>query len=119
MEKAVADAAALDPWLAEHPPRVEWWGGQYEPAAIPVDHPVVGALAGALVDAGGPPARILGVPYGSDLGLLVREAGTPAVLFGPGDLRRAHAADESVEVSELVSCARALALTALRFCGTV
>jgi acetylornithine deacetylase len=61
---------------------------------------------------------VLGVPYGSDLRLLVRHAGTPAVLFGPGDLRRAHAADEFVPIAELVACARALALTALRFCGT-
>jgi len=39
------------------------------------------------------------------------------VLFGPGDLRQAHAADEFVPVEELVVCARSLALLALRFCG--
>ena len=30
-EEAVARAAAGDPWLAAHPPRVEWWGGRFDP----------------------------------------------------------------------------------------
>ena len=58
-----------------------------------------------------------GVTFGSDMRLLVREAATPTVLFGPGDIRRAHAPDESVPVEELETTARSLALTALRFCG--
>jgi acetylornithine deacetylase len=49
--------------------------------------------------------------------LLVREGKTPAVLFGPGDVRKAHTADESVAIRDLESAAKALALTALRFCG--
>ncbi|NIQ53250.1 MAG: M20/M25/M40 family metallo-hydrolase, partial [Gammaproteobacteria bacterium] len=43
--------------------------------------------------------------------------GVPTVLFGPGDVRRAHAPDEYVEVRELEMAAKVVALTALRFCG--
>ena len=31
-EEAIARAAAADPWLAGHPPEVEWWGGRFDPA---------------------------------------------------------------------------------------
>jgi acetylornithine deacetylase len=65
----------------------------------------------------GRPARVLGMTYGADMGLLVNHGSTPTVLFGPGDIRRAHRPDEFVEVEELVTAARALAVAAMRFCG--
>jgi acetylornithine deacetylase len=36
LEAALARAADADPWLREHPPVLEWWGGQFAPAATPV-----------------------------------------------------------------------------------
>ncbi len=57
--------------------------------------------------------------YGADMALLVNHGHTPTVLFGPGDIRRAHRPDEWVAVEELVACARTLAVAAMRFCGTV
>ena len=58
-----------------------------------------------------------GVTFGSDMRLLVGEGSTPTVLFGPGDIRQAHATDESVSMGDLEITAKTLALTALRFCG--
>ena len=58
-----------------------------------------------------------GVTYGSDMRLLVNVGATPAVLFGPGDVRRAHRPDEFVPVDELTATVRTLALVALRWCG--
>ena len=58
-----------------------------------------------------------GMTYGADMRLLVNEGRTPAVLFGPGDVRNAHQPDEYVPVAELITTVRTLALTALRFCG--
>jgi acetylornithine deacetylase len=55
--------------------------------------------------------------YGADMGLLAEVGGTPAVLFGPGDIRRAHRPDEWVAVADLVATARTLAVAAVRFCG--
>jgi len=40
--------------------------------------------------------------------LLVNEGATPTVIFGPGDVRVAHAADEHVPLDEVVRCARVL-----------
>jgi acetylornithine deacetylase len=56
--------------------------------------------------------------YGADMRLLVNEAHVPTVLFGAGDVRRAHRPDESVPIDELIIVARTLALVALRFAGT-
>ncbi len=127
LEDAVTAAAKADPWLRDHPPLVEWSGGQFEPAEVPAGHPLVKTLSGAFGAAGagaalaggqaGDPLRIAGATYGSDARLLTNHGGTPAVLFGPGDVRRSHRPDEDVAVVELVAAARVLALTALRFCG--
>lgn len=117
LEETVAQAAQNDPWLREHRPQVEWWGGQFEPACIAPDHPIVTAVCGAYCDATGGPTRVAGVPYGADMRLLVKVGQTPAVLFGPGDVRNAHRADEFVPVADLIAVVRTLALTALRFCG--
>jgi len=123
LEAAVARASEADPWLRDHPPRVEWWGGRFRPAGIPPGHPLVVATLAAVRDANPgirlPDPPIQGVPYGSDVGLLSGVGGIPSVVFGPGDVRLAHAVDESVEVAELEACARALVLLAIRICGTV
>jgi acetylornithine deacetylase len=116
-EQAVAQAARADPWLVDHPPAVEWWGGQFSPARIPTDHPLVETVGDAFAKTAGTPARVEGVTYGADMRLLVNEGNTPAVLFGPGDVRRSHKPDEFVPVDELVAVTRTLALTVVRFCG--
>lgn len=116
-EQAVQAAAQADPWLADHPPQVAWWGGQFGPASIPVDHPLVDTMSTAYRDASSSPATIQGMTYGADMRLLVHEGGTPTLMFGPGDIRRAHSPNEFVPVDELITCTQALALGILRFCG--
>lgn len=116
LENAVREAAGADPWLREHPPRIEWWGGRFAPARIAEDHPLVRTLASAHEAALGARPPLRGVPYGSDMRLLAGPGRTPSVLYGPGDVRRAHAPDEWIGVDEAVGAARALALLVLRFC---
>lgn len=116
-EQRVAQAAEADAWLRDHPPRIEWWGGQYAPASIPSGHPLVTTLCDAYLGASGTSAQVAGMTYGADMRLLVNEGSTPAVLFGPGDVRHAHRHDEFVAVSDLAIAARTLALLSLRYCG--
>jgi acetylornithine deacetylase len=47
----------------------------------------------------------------------VNGGGTPTVLLGQGDVRRAHAPDEFVPIDELAAATRTLVLTIMRFCG--
>jgi acetylornithine deacetylase len=58
------------------------------------------------------------MPYGADMHLLVHQGHTPTLIFGPGDVRDAHAPDEHVEIAELETCTRMLVLTIMRFCGS-
>jgi len=60
---------------------------------------------------------MIGEPYGADMRLLVNEGGTPTVMFGPGDVRVAHSADEYVPLAEVVDCARTLAAWLVRELG--
>ncbi len=116
-EAALAQAAESDAWLRAHPPVVEWWGGQYAPARVPLDDPLVQTLAAAFQAATGAPSRFEGMTYGSDMRFLVNQGHTPAVLFGPGDVRQAHKPDEFVPLDDLLLVTRTLALAALQFCG--
>ena len=116
-EEALARAAAADPWLRDHAPEVEWWGGRFDSAVTDARDPIVTSLTAAVTTLTGaaPPAE--GVTYGSDMRLLVNTGHIPTVLFGPGDVCVAHRPDEFVQVDELRRAAEALILTALRFCG--
>ena len=117
LEDAVAGAAAADPWLCDHRPRVEWWGGRFASAVTDPADPLVRVLESAAGSVLGEAAPLEGVTYGSDMRLLVNVGRMPAVLFGPGDVRDCHMPDESVAADEVRLAARALIVTAMRFCG--
>lgn len=116
-EAVVHDAAQADAWLRQHPPKLEWWGGQFEPASIPTDHPIVTTVGAAFTDITHQAPTYQGMPYGADMRLLVNNGDTPTLMFGPGNVRKAHQPDEYVPVEDLAVVVRTLALTALRFCG--
>ena len=116
-EAVVAQAAAQDVWLRDHSPEVEWWGGRFLSARTPSDHPLVSTVRGAASDVTGREAPLEGVTYGADMGLIANIGETPAVLFGAGDIRVAHRPDEYVEIEDLVTMVRTLAVAAMRFCG--
>lgn len=107
--------AAADPWLAAHPPTVHW-SIDVPPAECPPNHAVVDALTGVNHDLG-QPAGVFGADFWHDGATFSRSAGIPAVVYGPGDVRLAHAVDEFVPVSQLIAAAQGLALAAMRFCG--
>ena len=117
LEAAVDRASQADDWLRDHRPRVEWWGAQFAPAAIPADHSLVQTVSQAFTAVTGTAARIEGMTYGADMRLLVNQGDTPTVLFGPGDVRQAHRPDEYVPIDDLFTVTQSLVLTALRFCG--
>jgi len=117
LAEALARAAAADPWLAEHPPTVEWWGGRFDPALTDPADPIVTAAIDAATAVTGAAPAVEGVTYGADMRLLVNTGGIPTILFGPGDVGVAHMADEYVPIDELRTAARTLTVAALRFCG--
>jgi acetylornithine deacetylase len=117
LEASVAAVCAADPWLADHPVEITWWGGQFASGRTPADSPVIGLVAGVHQDLTGHEAEIYGGPYGSDLRLLMGLGGIPTVQYGPGDAAAAHAPDEWVPVDEVLTTARALVQVILRVCA--
>ena len=74
----------------------------YPGMALPAGSPLA-ALVGDASDVAAVPA----VSYGTEAGLFER-AGIPAIICGPGDIARAHKADEFILTSELEDCRRML-----------
>ena len=118
-EETLVSLGEQDPWLAENPPDLEWWGGQFEPAEVPLESPIVEAVADAYRSVSRRDVVLEGMTYGADMRLLVNVAGIPTVMFGAGDVRQAHCPDEFVPLDELQALAHTLCLTAIRFCGVV
>jgi acetylornithine deacetylase len=49
--------------------------------------------------------------------LFINEGDTPCVMYGPGDVKVAHSADENVPLAEVEECARVLAAWVVRELG--
>ncbi len=117
LRACIAAACAADDFLRDHPATVEFVGGRFGSARVPSDHPLPLGLAGAAKAVTGRRPALLGEPYGADMRLLVNEGATPTVIFGPGDVRVAHSADEHVPLAEVETCARVLAAWVVRELG--
>lgn len=113
----VAAAAATDPYLNEHPPAVEWFGGQFAPAEVPRDAPLARLLSGAHAAIVGDPPPIEAATYGADMRHFVRVGGIPCVMYGAGDVRVAHHADEHVSLADLATATKVIALAVADWCG--
>jgi acetylornithine deacetylase len=109
LRAAVTEASAADPFLREHPVTVEITGGRFGSARVPSDHPLPSGLADVVERVTGRRPELLGEPYGADMQMFVNHGDTPCVIFGPGDVRVAHSADEYVPLDEVETCARVLA----------
>lgn len=109
LRACIEAACAADPFLRDHPAEIELTGGKFSSARIPADHPLPVSLADAAEATLGRRPALLGEPYGADMRLLVNEGATPTVIFGPGNVRVAHSADEYVSLAEVAECARVLA----------
>jgi acetylornithine deacetylase len=83
-----------DPWLSA-------------PALAPEGSEGLVARLGAAIDAVVGRHEVLAVPYGTDAAPLAA-AGVPGVVFGPGDIGKAHTCDEWIELNEVEQAAEIL-----------
>lgn len=116
-EAVVQRAADADPWLQEHRPVVEWFSGQFEPAEISLESPIAETVIAAHEAATGSPPSIDAATYGADMRHFVNFAGIPCVMYGAGDVRRAHFTDEYVPLDDVLTVTRTIGLTVARWCG--
>jgi acetylornithine deacetylase len=113
----IATVAERDPWLREHPPGLDWFGGQFAPAEVAPDAPICQAVKKAHERVTGEEPSVEGVPYGADMRLFIRFGDMPCVMYGAGDVNVAHAPDEHISVTELMTAASTLACLLADWCG--
>jgi len=85
------------------------------PSDVAVDTPIVAALSRA-IEEGNEKTRIAGMTAWTDAALL-NAAGIPAICFGPGDIRLAHAAEEWIPIAEIERATEILARFATSWCA--
>jgi len=113
----IAAVAERDSWLREHPPDLTWFGGQFAPAEVEPDAPICEALKKAHEQVTGEVPPVEGVPYGADMRLFIRFGEMPCVMYGAGDVNVAHAPDEYISVTDLLTAASTVACLLADWCG--
>jgi acetylornithine deacetylase len=119
LRACIAAACAADDFLRDHPASVEITGARFGSSQVAADHELPTSLADTALAVMGRRPRLLGVPYGADMRLFIGVGETPCVLFGPGDVRLAHGADERVPLDEVEACARVLAAWVVEQLGVI
>ena len=99
--RAIAPEAGIEMFeLAAYPPLASTSDSAVLLSGIPPFAELVGSEPGASLDA---------VDFGTEAGLYQRRLGVPTFVCGPGDMARAHRADEFIELDELAAVAGFLA----------
>jgi acetylornithine deacetylase len=109
LRAAVAAACAADDFLHDHPATIEITGGRFGSARVASDHPLVVGLSKVIESVTGHRPALIAEPYGADMQMFINVGGTPCVIFGPGNVKVAHSADEHVTIAQTEDCARVLA----------
>ncbi|MCF8565515.1 acetylornithine deacetylase, partial [Alicyclobacillus tolerans] len=125
IEECVLAAAKADPWLRNNLPKFRWGGksmiedrGEIFPSlALRPEQPGVEVLAEMHRSIIGTEPVIDMSGTVTDAGWLGR-AGIETVIYGPGDLKNAHAVDESLALSELLDFTKVIARMIGYWCNT-
>lgn len=116
---AVAAAAAGDPWLAAHPPRLEWVSG-VSAAETPVEAPLYRTVAAAIRRETGEEPSVNPLHTASDIRNPILQAGIPTVGLGPlgGNLTQNGLVDEWVDVADFRRAVAVVAAIIVEWTGT-
>lgn len=125
IEQHILQVAKADPWLRENPPSFEWGGtsmiedrGEIFPSLeIDPRHSGTQLLGRTHKTIHNQEAIIDVSPTVTDGGWL-GDAGIPTVIYGPGDLKNAHAVNESVSIKQLVEYTKVMVQFIYQWCHT-
>ena len=109
--------AKTDSWLREHPPEVKFVGYCGDSAEIPRDHPIVMTVCEHFKSVTGREPNITGRQGAADTRYLIKYGQTPTVIFGPGLTEQMHATNEWVNIEDVITATKTLALTIMEWCG--
>ncbi len=113
----VARAAAEDPWMKDHPPKVRFVGYDAQASEIPRAHPIVETVCKNYKEITGRDPEISGRQGAADTRFLNLYANTPTVIFGPGSTAVMHADDEYVAIDDYIAAIKVMGLSIYDWCG--
>ena len=117
LETLIQHAAPGLNWPATHLPKIKCEGRQLEPTTLDfLDHPIHQAMARACQRITGAVPQRMPLATTSDLYMYTNRGRMPAVMFGPGELWRAHGIDECIDVDELAMATAIYASLAAHWC---
>ena len=87
------------------------------PMVLSEDAPIVRTLKQHVKATIGAPPVVTTLPFWCDAATLVNKAQVPTAVFGPGEIREAHSASESVSITNLTTYARILVSTIVGTCN--
>jgi acetylornithine deacetylase len=117
LEAFISKAASIDPWMRDHPPKIEFFGLTYEGARVDPAHPLVRMITDTFQETLGKAATVSAFPTGCDMRLYTNHGDTPSIIFGPGSARNAHFVDEYVPLSQYLDSIKILAVFIANWCG--
>lgn len=115
--ECVDEVSKNDPWLKEHPSKVEFFGAQWVPNTLESQHPFAEVMKAAYSEVYKKPVKVEASPWGTDGGLLGKVGGIPTLIIGPGETRVAHYPDEFIEIKEMVGAAKVFSRVLMEWCG--
>ncbi len=116
IEAFVAQAAARDPFLAQHPPKVVYHGFMAEGYALENADEVEGVLRASHERVFGVPLREHATSAATDARFYGLYADTPAIVYGP-ECRMPHGYDEAVNLESVRKVTQTIALFIAEWCG--
>lgn len=115
-ERRIAAFADGDGWLREHPPVIEWFGGQFASSEVAPDAPIALAVRHAHQQVTGSEPNVIAFTAGTDARHFILHGEMPAVVYGCKGVNM-HGADEYAEIESLVTAAHTIALAIIDWCG--
>lgn len=116
--KKIAEVAAQDEWMKDHPPVVRFVGYDAEASEIPRDHAIVDTVSRAYTEITGQQPTISGRQGAADTRFLNSYGETPTVIFGPGSTAVMHSNDEFVSVDDYITSIKVMALSIYDWCNS-
>lgn len=113
----IAEVAAADEWMRDHPPVVRFVGYDAQASEIDREHPIVTLLSDTYRSVTGKEPIISGRQGAADTRFLNQYAATPTVIFGPGSTAVMHANDEYVSIDDYMTAIKVMALCIMDWCG--
>lgn len=123
MEEAQQSLATLietmnqrDPWFRIKPIELVWFGARWLPSNLSITHPLVTTVTAQFKRVFGREPEVEASPWGTDGGYLTTVGDIPVLVFGPGETKLAHDANEYIEIDNMLAAAEVIALTILDWC---